>query len=90
MVIRMDNDKDDDDTDDICILEATTNSGVHLKYFKNMVKHIGGFYKKFAFRHLEFERTEAHLDILNRFLEEVLGRKYEFNLNDLSKKESIR
>jgi hypothetical protein len=77
MVIRMNGANPDDPDDDICILEATSNSGVHLKLFSNMVKYIGNFYKKIAFRHLEMERTDDQMETLNKFLDEAIGRKYD-------------
>jgi hypothetical protein len=41
MVIRV---SAEDPADEILILEATSNSGVHLKIFSKMIKHIGDFY----------------------------------------------
>jgi hypothetical protein len=41
MVIRV---SAEDPDEEILILEATSNSGVHLKVFSKMVKHIGNFY----------------------------------------------
>jgi hypothetical protein len=46
-------------------MEATTNAGVHLKNFSKMTAHLGGFYQKLAIRHLDFKRTDEHMEILN-------------------------
>jgi len=50
--------KFDSEENEIFLLEATSNLGVHLKRFSNVVPHLGGFYTKVALRHLDFERTE--------------------------------
>jgi hypothetical protein len=60
--------KFDSEPDDVFILEATGNLGVHFKRFTNSVKHLGTFYKKLALRQLDFERTDSHLDKLDAFI----------------------
>ena len=55
MIIRVDADEKEDE---ILVMEATTNSGVHLKNFSKMTVHLGGFYQKLALRHLDFKRTD--------------------------------
>ena len=49
---------------DVFIIEATSNMGVSIRNFGRIMHHIGGFYAKVALRHLEWERPDASLDIL--------------------------
>ena len=60
--------------DDVFFIEATSNQGVSLKRYSGMKFTIGSFYKKIVLRHLEWERPDASLDMLERFIEEVQGR----------------
>lgn len=50
--------------DEVFIIEATGNMGVTIRSFSRIMHHIGGFYTKCALRHLEWERPNASLDIL--------------------------
>ena len=82
MIIRVDADEKEDE---ILVMEATTNSGVHLKNFSKMTVHLGGFYQKLALRHLDFKRTDEQMEILNQFMDEAIGREYKINLKQLIK-----
>ena len=42
--------KFDSEPDEMFILEATGNLGVHFKRFSNTLKHLGTFYNKLALR----------------------------------------
>jgi len=46
--------KFDSEPNEIFILEATGNQGVHFKRFSNTIKHLNGFYSKLALRQLDF------------------------------------
>ena len=72
--------KFDSEPNEMFILEATGNLGVHFKRFSNTLKHLGKFYPKLALKHLEFEREDHHLEKLDKFIKEALGKKYSFNL----------
>lgn len=50
--------------DDVFFVEATSNQGVSLKRFSAMKFTIGSFYKKIVLRHLDWERPDSSLDIL--------------------------
>ena len=50
---------------------------------------IGSFYSKIVLRHLEWERPEMSLDVLERFIEQVQGRKYNFSLSMLRKRQTV-
>ena len=62
-------------------MEATGNQGVSLKRFSGMKNTIGKFYRKIVIRHLTWERPDAALDMLERFVKEVQGAKYSFKLS---------
>lgn len=72
--------------EDVFFIEATSNQGVSLKRYSGMKFTIGSFYKKIVLRHLEWDRPDNSLDILERFIEEVQGRKYGFSLGMLRKR----
>ena len=59
---------------DVFFMEATGNQGVTLKRYSAMKHCIGGFYKKIVLRHLDWERPDESLELLEQFLEEVQGR----------------
>lgn len=66
---------------DIFLLEATSNLGVHLKRFSSIVPHIGGFYARIALRRMNFVRTDEQLEKLEKFVKDSLGKPYKFALN---------
>ena len=57
--------------DEVFFVEATSNHGVALKRFSGMKQTIGSFYKKIVLRHLEWDRSEHSLEVLEQFLDEV-------------------
>ncbi len=75
--------------DDVFFIEATSNQGVALKRYSAMKHAIGGFYKKIVLRHLDWERPDNSLDILEQFLQEVQGRQYSFSLSQLRRRETV-
>ena len=74
---------------DVFFMEATSNQGVTLKRFSGMKFTIGSFYSKIVLRHLDWERPELSLDVLERFIEQVQGRKYNFSLSMLRKRQTV-
>lgn len=54
--------------EDVFFLEATSNQGVTLKRFSGMKFTIGSFYTKIVLRHLDWERPDAALDVLEEFI----------------------
>ena len=75
--------------DDMFFMEATSNQGVTLKRFSAMKHTIGSFYRKIVIRHLEWDRPDSSLDTLERFIEEVQGRRYNFSLGMLRKRQTV-
>jgi len=49
---------------EIFFMEATSNQGVSLKRFSGMKYTIGSFYKKIVLRHLDWDRPDTSLDVL--------------------------
>ena len=74
---------------DVFFMEATSNHGVSLKRFSGMKFTIGSFYSKIVLRHLDWDRPEMSLDMLERFIEETQGRKYNFSLSMLRKRQTV-
>ena len=54
-----------------------------------MKNTIGDFYKKIVIRHLEWDRPDSALDMLERFVDEVQGAKYSFRLGMLKHRNTI-
>ena len=54
------------------------------------MKHtIGNFYKKIVLRHIEWDRPDQALDLLEAFIEQVQGNAYSFRLAQLRKRETV-
>ena len=54
------------------------------------MKHtIGNFYSKIVLRHLEWDRPDSSLDILEQFLEEAQQCHYKFRLKMLKKRQTV-
>lgn len=49
---------------EVFFIEATSNCGVALKRWSGMRHALGTFYTKIALRHLDFERPDESLEIL--------------------------
>ena len=47
----------ENDPDEVYLLSAN-GDGVHVKKFSKTLRHLGSFYSKMVFRHLDFQRTE--------------------------------
>ena len=75
--------------EEIYFVEATGNNGVFLNCWSLMKSNIGKFYDKVALRHLNFERTEKNLKIMEQFVRETLGNTYEFKLSQLMPRETV-
>jgi len=73
--------KFDSEPNEIFIIEATGNLGVHFKRFSSTIKHLGGFYSKLALRRFDFNRKDEHLIKLDGFIKEALGKKYAFKVS---------
>lgn len=75
--------------DEVFFVEATSNMGVALKRYSGMKHTIGDFYKKIVIRHLDWERPDSSLDVLEQFIDEVNGLKYKFSLNQLKRRQTV-
>lgn len=75
--------------DDIFFIEATGNQGVSIKRYSGMKHTIGSFYKKIVLRHLEWERPDSALDVLEQFIEEAQQCSYDLSFNKLRKRATI-
>ena len=56
---------------EVFFIEATGNVGVGLKRFSGMKHALGNFYKKIVLRHLEWDRPDESLELLEKFVNEV-------------------
>ena len=56
---------------DVFFIEATSNQGVAIKRYSGMKHVIGSFYKKIVLRHLDWERPDSSLDLLEQFISEA-------------------
>jgi len=74
---------------DVFFIEATSNQHVSIKRYSGMKHTIGNFYKKIVLRHLEWQRPDSSLDILEQFMDEVKNSRYNFTLNKLRKRDTI-
>ena len=75
-----------DSPDKTWLLEATGGDGVHLTSYEDSVRPlIGTFYPKVAVRHLSIADNlrENSLDIVDQFLDEAIGSRYDFSLRKL-------
>ena len=54
------------------------------------MKHaIGNHYEKVVIRHLDWERSESSLSTLDKFLEEVDGRRYNMTFDMIRRKKTM-
>lgn len=72
VVLRFDS-SDDCSDQEIYILETTCNVGARIKRWSDTRKHLGTFYAKIVLRHLNFNRSESSLLVLEEFLKAVNG-----------------
>ena len=56
---------------EVFFVEATSNLGVQLKRWTGMKQCLGTFYEKIALRHLDWERPDSSLDLLEQFINET-------------------
>ena len=56
---------------EVFFIEATSNQGVALKRFSGMKHALGSFYSKIALRHLDWDRSDESLEILEQFINET-------------------
>ena len=49
---------------EVFLLEATSNHGVALKRWSNIKSALGSFYSKIVIRHLNWERSDESLEML--------------------------
>ena len=56
---------------EVFFIEATSNLGVQLKRWSGMKQALGTFYQKIALRHLDWERPDSSLDLLEQFINET-------------------
>ena len=74
---------------DVFFIEATSNLGVALKRWSGMRHALGSFYSKIALRHLDWDRPDESLDILEQFIKETQGNAYQFKLGQLKKRQTV-
>lgn len=80
--------KFDTDADEVYLVEATGGLGVALNKWSFLREHIGAkeFYRKCVFRHVDFDRSDAMVDNLEKFLKEAVGQKYGLGAKKLARK----
>jgi len=74
---------------EIVLLEATGKDGVGLCRWKTFMRndwHL--LYSKLVYRHLEVERTEEFISEVEKFVKNVVGKKYKISASKLFKKKS--
>ena len=74
---------------EVFFMEATGNVGVGLKRFSGMKHALGNFYKKIVLRHLDWDRPDESLELLEKFVNEVQGAQYQFKLSQLAKRQTV-
>lgn len=57
MIVRFDNSKNKLTSQDICLIEATSNLGVKVKRWSHINGGVGNFYERVVVRHLSFNRS---------------------------------
>lgn len=84
--------KFESDFDEIYIIEATTNLGVHLNKWSFIRDHVGKkkFYQQIMFRKIEYNRSDRVVEQLEIFLKEAIGQSYGIGSKILSGKKSIK
>ena len=75
---------------DVFYIEATSNNGVSFIRWSGIRHAIGSFYEKVVLRHLDWERTDESLELLEKFIDQVEGREYNFGVGQLKKQLSAR
>ena len=73
---------------EVFFLEATSNHGVALKRWSNINHALGNFYSKIVIRHLVWDRPDSALELLEQFINETEGSKYQFKPGHLIKHRS--
>ena len=63
--------KFDSEPNEVYLIEATANLGVQLKKWSQIKHNLGSFYEKIALRHLEWERPDSSIDLLEQFINET-------------------
>lgn len=75
--------------DEVFFIESTSNQGVTLKRFSDMKDAIGSFYEKIVLRHLEWDRPDQSLDVLEQFIEQANGHEWKFSLSMLRSRQTV-
>ena len=69
--------------DEVFLVESESANGVSIKRWSDYPDEPGNFYTKVVLRHLEWERPDESIDILEQFIEETQGAEYKFSLQYL-------
>lgn len=69
--------------DEVFLVESESANGVSIKRWSDYPDEPGTFYTKVVLRHLEWERPDESIDILEQFIEETQGAEYKFSLQYL-------
>jgi hypothetical protein len=64
---------------EIFVFETNIARGAHVKKWSSVERHVGMFFDKVCLRQLDFERTPEHKKLLNEFMIESVGAKYNLN-----------
>jgi hypothetical protein len=67
-----------DQSQELYILEAVMPDGVRTIPFSAVMDDLGDWYDKVVLRHLEFERSDEQCELLDAFLDENVGKPYDF------------
>ena len=72
------------DPNQVWFLEATSDQGVTIKSWSDIERTLGTD-ATVALRHLDWKRPDSSLDIIEQFVKETEGAKYEFQLRKKEK-----
>ena len=73
---------------EVFLLDATSNHGVALKRWSNLKEALGSFYSKIVIRHLNWERPDESLAMLEELINATEGNEYSFKAKYLKKQKS--
>jgi len=83
--------KFESENDDLFILDSTSTHGVAITRWSGTRVYVGDFYERIVFRHLNLDRTNEMIDVLDTFLHEAVGKKYGLSADKLfTKKKTMK
>ena len=75
---------------EVFFIQSTSNFGVSLTRWSAIRHEVGHYYTKIALRHLDWERSDQSLAILEQFIKETEGAAFDFRFDQLRLGQSSR